>query len=237
MIEPIAGEHRPVALWVSLAAVGTVAVIAAAYLALAAGRDVAVRSDAGDAAAPSTAVPTAAVAAPATTATAAPATAAPSGAVPSAAAPSTASLASPVPASPATVPTAGQPAADCPPVFEVRFGRNSADADPAAVSQPASGLVAWLSTHPAVAAVVNGHSDASGTEAGNLELSYRRATTVAYALTGGGLPADRVQARGYGEYQPMVGEPPDSAGNRRATVSVPGYESCPLVATITGGAS
>lgn len=207
MIEPIPGEHRPVALWVVVAAVGTVAVVAAAYLAMASGRD-------------------------------APAAAAPLAPVATSTVPSTTLASTTVPA--ATVPAANStgsaPAADCPPVFEVRFGRNSAEADRAAVNRQSAVLAAWLSAHPDVSAVIDGHSDASGAETSNLQLSYQRATLLATALTDGGVPAQRVQARGYGEYQPMVGEPPDSAGNRRATAGVPGYEACPLVATIGGTA-
>ncbi len=200
MIEPIPGEHRPVALWIAVAAVGTAAVVAAAYLAMASGQDD-----------PAAAAPLAPVATSTVTA-------------------------STVPASTSTSTSTANtvPAADCPPVFEVRFGRNSAEADRAAVGRQSVGLATWLSAHPDVSAVIDGHSDASGAEASNLQLSYQRATLLATALTDGGVPAQRVQARGYGEYQPMVGEPPDAAGNRRATASVPGYEGCPLVATIGG---
>lgn len=209
MIEPIPGEHSPVALWIAVAAVGTVAVVAAAYLALASGRD--------DLASAVSATPPPPLAPSTSTSTAIS---------------SVISTTLPV----TTLPVTTAPPADCPPVFEVRFGRNSAEADRTAVDRQSAVLAAWLSAHPDLSAVIDGHSDASGAEASNLQLSYQRATVVATSLTDGGVPAQRVQARGYGEYQPMVGEPPDSAGNRRATASVPGYEGCPLVATIEGTA-
>jgi outer membrane protein OmpA-like peptidoglycan-associated protein len=36
-----------------------------------------------------------------------------------------------------------------------------------------------------------------------------------------------MQPRGFGEYQPLPGEAPDSGRNRRVTMQVSGLESCP----------
>ena len=51
---------------------------------------------------------------------------------------------------------------------------------------------------------VEGHADAVGEEAYNLDLSELRARTVADALTGAGIDPERVEATGFGETRPLV---------------------------------
>ena len=114
---------------------------------------------------------------------------------------------------------------DCPPLFEVQFPVGSSvpltDVGPG----PAD-LADWLADHPDAELVIDGHADALGSEQANLELSFRRAEATAAMIIEAGAAADRVQARGFGEYQPLVGLPPDSDRNRRATMQVPGREEC-----------
>ncbi len=215
MTAAIPGERQPAALWWAGALAGVVAAVASAYLGLSA-------------------------AAAAVVATAP--TVSPAGTIP----PSTASVTTvPVTTVPvATVPVATVPMAtvpmatvprDCPPVFEVHFGRDTAGIDRDGVRQRAPALTAWLGVHPDTTMVVDGYADASGDAGLNLKLSYERAAAVAAELAGAGLPGDRLEARGFGEYQPLVGEAADSGHNRRVTMAVPGYEGCPLVATVGGG--
>lgn len=51
---------------------------------------------------------------------------------------------------------------------------------------------------------VGGHTDSSGADAVNLALSQRRAEAVRQYLTGKGISADRLVAKGYGETQPVA---------------------------------
>lgn len=120
-----------------------------------------------------------------------------------------------------------QIAVDCPPLFEVRF--------PLGGSVPltdlgfsSAELAAWLADHPDTELLVEGHADAEGSEQANLQLSFRRAEATAAMIIEAGAAVDRVHARGFGEYQPLVGVPLDSDRNRRATMHVPGREECPI---------
>jgi OmpA-OmpF porin, OOP family len=51
---------------------------------------------------------------------------------------------------------------------------------------------------------VGGHTDSSGADAVNLALSQRRAESVRQYLSGRGISADRLVAKGYGETQPVA---------------------------------
>jgi OmpA-OmpF porin, OOP family len=74
---------------------------------------------------------------------------------------------------------------------------------------------------------VNGHTDAKGSDSYNLDLSKRRAETVAAALVERGLSADLV-AQGFGESQPIAANalggkdnPGGRAQNRRVEIVIP----------------
>jgi outer membrane protein OmpA-like peptidoglycan-associated protein len=64
--------------------------------------------------------------------------------------------------------------------------------------------------------VIVGHADASGSEQYNQALSERRAATVRTYLTSRfGIGADRLEAQGEGETDPLAGTDPYAAKNRR----------------------
>ena len=115
---------------------------------------------------------------------------------------------------------------DCPPLIEVLFPLSEFEPLTRLSDEEVAALVAWSGRHPEVALMAEGHADASGSEELNLALSFRRAEAVVVMLTDGGLAAERIQPRGYGEYQAMVGEPPDSDRNRRVIVRALGFEAC-----------
>lgn len=64
---------------------------------------------------------------------------------------------------------------------------------------------------------VEGHTDASGPEEYNLDLSIRRARAVAGFLIAQGIEPDRFEATGYGETSPRVADPLDSVNRRVET--------------------
>ncbi|ALA16814.1 MULTISPECIES: OmpA family protein [Chelatococcus] len=65
--------------------------------------------------------------------------------------------------------------------------------------------------------LVEGHTDATGSEAYNLGLSERRASSVVRYLTGKGIDVSRLTARGYGKMRPRTANPFDAANRRVET--------------------
>ncbi len=61
-----------------------------------------------------------------------------------------------------------------------------------------------VSRCPEMVIEVGGHTDSDGSEAVNQRLSEARATSVATYLSNRGIPAERMQSRGYGEAEPVV---------------------------------
>ena len=61
-----------------------------------------------------------------------------------------------------------------------------------------------LMEYPKTAIVVQGHTDATGTEEHNQDLSERRAKAVANYLIGRGVDAGRITSLGYGEGHPIA---------------------------------
>jgi outer membrane protein OmpA-like peptidoglycan-associated protein len=69
--------------------------------------------------------------------------------------------------------------------------------------------------------VIEGHTDATASDAYNLDLSTRRARSVVAWLVKGGIPAARLEARGYGRSRPLADNATAQgrALNRRVEVS------------------
>ncbi len=63
--------------------------------------------------------------------------------------------------------------------------------------------------------VIEGHTDAQGSRASNLDLSQRRARAVADYLSSLGVSRDRFEVRGYGPDRPLPGRSAASQDNRR----------------------
>lgn len=78
-----------------------------------------------------------------------------------------------------------------------------------AVRQVADVLV----EHPKTAVIVQGHTDSTGSEVHNEELSQRRAAAVRALLVGSGVDAARATSVGYGEGYPVASN--DSESGRR----------------------
>jgi len=95
-----------------------------------------------------------------------------------------------------------------------------------------SGLAAFAETVkacPGVGIRIGGHTDASGSAEFNQALSQQRAEAVKEALMTAGVDADRLEAKGFGEAQPVASNdtPAGRAQNRRIEFQliVPGDEN------------
>jgi len=79
-----------------------------------------------------------------------------------------------------------------------------------------------LDAYPSARLIVEGHTDDQGTEAHNDDLSGRRAKSVVSWLTGHGVAAARVEAKGYGKRWPRYPNTDEAnrAKNRRVEIVV-----------------
>lgn len=101
----------------------------------------------------------------------------------------------------------------------IRFEESSSVVD--AASQPLLDEVA-AALKPCLGAkiAITGHTDASGSEEANLELSRARATSIRRALVRRGIPAEGLRAEGVGSSTPIDGLSPQDPANRRIEFSV-----------------
>ncbi|HHG83776.1 MAG TPA: OmpA family protein [Bacteroidetes bacterium] len=65
-------------------------------------------------------------------------------------------------------------------------------------------VVSLMQKHPEYHLFIEGHTDSSGDDGMNLDLSKRRAKTAMQYLIDHGISADRLQSEGYGETQPIA---------------------------------
>ena len=78
--------------------------------------------------------------------------------------------------------------------------------------------VAWLAAHPEATVIVEGHCDARGSAAYNVNLGERRAQAVRAYLIGQGIAPHRIQVVSWGKARPDVAGSGENAWsrNRRA---------------------
>ena len=76
-----------------------------------------------------------------------------------------------------------------------------------------SRLTEAFKANPGMRASIEGYTDSQGSTAANYELSDRRASAVKSALVSGGVNADQLTTRGFGESNPAAGN--DSAAGRQ----------------------
>ena len=105
-------------------------------------------------------------------------------------------------------------------VFRVHF-----DTDVSAVNAVGRQTVAKAAeafTKGASEVIVAGHTDTVGNAAYNLELSKARAASVRAALVDHGVPAEKINAKYFGQHQPIVqtGDEVPNANNRRVLIVV-----------------
>ena len=113
-------------------------------------------------------------------------------------------------------------------VRTIRFKEASSTIDPASgrlLDEVAAALRPCLGGIIAI----TGHTDASGLEPDNLDLSRARARAIRSALIRRGIPADGLRAQGVGSSSPVEGLQPQDPANRRIDFTV--IASTPLVPT------
>ena len=81
-------------------------------------------------------------------------------------------------------------------------------------------VAAVLNEYAKTAVIVQGHTDSTGSEEHNQELSERRAEAVRNYLAGRGVDADRMAALGYGEGAPVADNTTASGRSRNRRVDV-----------------
>lgn len=104
----------------------------------------------------------------------------------------------------------------------VLFASNKAELLPAAQQRLSEVARALKEGSPEASIVVEGHTDAKGSENHNLELSARRAEAVRSYLVSQGVPEQRIQAQGLGFARPVANNKTAEgrANNRRVEIVV-----------------
>jgi len=82
------------------------------------------------------------------------------------------------------------------------------------------GLVAFLKANPFLLVEISGHTDATGTQAINIELSQNRARAVVVYLKQNGIPNDRVSFKGYADSQPIDDNSTEEGRQRNRRVEI-----------------
>jgi outer membrane protein OmpA-like peptidoglycan-associated protein len=123
-----------------------------------------------------------------------------------------------VAAAPASMPMPAAPAAPSHPApgvvgFRIQFALDST-AIPAAADPFLDRLAELMQQEPQVMLLIEGHTDAYGSDQYNVDLSKRRAESVGMALVERGIVAKRITIAGKGKHEPLVEDPYD-ARNRR----------------------
>jgi len=101
-------------------------------------------------------------------------------------------------------------------VIHINFATDQSAILPA--SRPQVDAVAvLLKQNPQLRLAINGYTDETGTDAHNLTLSDERAKAVMATLVSSGIPAARLQAKGYGKTNPVAANSDEAgkAANRR----------------------
>ncbi|MEY4539869.1 MAG: hypothetical protein RLZZ306_1626 [Bacteroidota bacterium] len=104
---------------------------------------------------------------------------------------------------------------------DITFETGKADLKPDS-NEELDRLVSLLEGNQTIKVEISAHTDDVGNDDSNLKLSEKRAKTVVDYLTGKGIKADRMTAKGYGETQPLTANDTDEnkAKNRRVQFKI-----------------
>jgi len=81
-------------------------------------------------------------------------------------------------------------------------------------------LITFLREHPDRTLLIEGHTDSTGSDSYNSDLSQRRAEAVRGFLASNGVNADRIVARGYGESYPVTTNATEAGRQQNRRVEV-----------------
>lgn len=103
----------------------------------------------------------------------------------------------------------------------VTFATNSADVN-ASFYPVLSSVATVLKEFDKTVVVVSGHTDNTGSDQLNMDLSQRRASSVSGYLTAQGISSERFITQGFGETQPVASNdtPEGRAQNRRVEITL-----------------
>ena len=104
-------------------------------------------------------------------------------------------------------------------VGDVLFDVNRAVIRPGAQDQMLR-LAEFLREHPGRRALIEGHTDSSGSSEYNLDLSQARADAVAQFLMRAGVPPQQIMARGYGQTRPVAPNDTETGRQQNRRVEV-----------------
>lgn len=150
---------------------------------------------------------------------------APAPALKPAAAPEPAAALPPTAAIPEPQSTTRKAATECFAPLAIGFERGSTRPNPADMKRSLAILHKTLSRHGDAMLVIEGHTDASGSEDLNVLLSYSRAKAVAEQLKHEGIPAQRISVRAAGAGEAR-GDAGAVAGDRKALLRIAGVDDC-----------
>jgi outer membrane protein OmpA-like peptidoglycan-associated protein len=101
------------------------------------------------------------------------------------------------------------------------FATGKADVAPG-IQRSADKLVAFLQSNPKRNVLIEGHTDNTGSNEGNVKLSQERADAIKTLLVSKGIAPERIVAKGYGSQYPQVDNatPAGRQANRRVEIVV-----------------
>jgi outer membrane protein OmpA-like peptidoglycan-associated protein len=101
------------------------------------------------------------------------------------------------------------------------FATGKADVAPE-IQRSADKLVAFLQSNPRRDVLIEGHTDNTGSNEGNMKLSQERADAIRTLLVSKGIAPERIVAKGYGSQYPQVANatPAGRQANRRVEIVV-----------------
>jgi outer membrane protein OmpA-like peptidoglycan-associated protein len=101
------------------------------------------------------------------------------------------------------------------------FATGKADVAPE-IQRSADKLVAFLQSNPRRNVLIEGHTDNTGSNEGNVKLSQERADAIKTLLVSKGITPERIVAKGYGSQYPQVANatPEGRQANRRVEIVV-----------------
>ena len=106
-------------------------------------------------------------------------------------------------------------------VYGIRFDFDAASIRPDS-RETLNRLLKAIEARPDAGLVIEGHTDAEGSDAYNLTLSENRARSVVNWLVAHGVSSGRLTAKGFGESRPVAdnARPDGRALNRRVEITV-----------------